>query len=301
MRFLHKDGSLRLLESSLVNRLGDAEVAAIVCNYRDLTRVAGARGAASRHVRACRDRAGAVDAQGRIVLANERLCSILGYTREELVGRTFRDVSHPEDLDASATQRAQLYAGTIAEFTLRKRYLRKDGTTVWVQVTAALVRSANGGPPYEITAFENISEAVRVEAELRQSEQRFRALIENSADGIVLLGADGRISYGSPATTRILGYEDNETLGLDSKALVHPEDIGAFLHDMEDVLRTPAAPSPGAPGCGTRTATTGCSRVPGATCCTCGASRRWRSISAISRNRTVRARRWPTARRASAA
>jgi PAS domain S-box-containing protein len=179
------------------------------------------------------------DRRRRIELANERLCSILGYAREDLVGRTFRDVSHPADRDASAALRAQLYAGTIPEFTLRKRYLRKDGTTVWVQITAAVVRSANGGPLYEITAFEDISEAVRIEAELRQSEQRFRALIENSADGIVLLGADGHIRYGSPATARILGYADNETLGLDSKALVHPEDIGAFLRDMEELLRAP--------------------------------------------------------------
>jgi len=239
VRFVHKDGSQRLLESRAVNRLADADVAGIVCNFRDLTSEADLEARS----RATFEHAGVglaqLDANGRIVLANARLCAILGYSRAELVGRSFRDVSHPEDREASAVPRARMYSGEVHQFTLRKRYLRKDGATVWVQVTAALVRNAGGGPQYEITAFEDISEAVRIEAELKQNEGRFRALIENSADGIVLLDQDGHIRYASPATTRILGYDEGELLGRAGIELAHPEDADSFQRDVEAVSRMP--------------------------------------------------------------
>jgi diguanylate cyclase (GGDEF)-like protein/PAS domain S-box-containing protein len=239
VRFRHKDGSLRLLESTAVNRLADPDVAAIVCNFRDLTSEADLEA----RFRATFEHAAVglaqLNAEGRIVLANERLCAILGYARAELLGLSFRDISHPEDREVSAAERARMYAGEIRQFTLRKRYLRKDGSTVWIQVTAALVRSAGGGPRYEITAFEDVSEAVRIEAELRQSEGRFRALIENSADGIVLLDEAGRIRYGSPATTRILGYEESELVGREAVELLHADDVGSFQRDLAAVNRQP--------------------------------------------------------------
>ena len=240
VRFMHKDGSVRLLESTAVNRIADPDVAGIVCNFRDLTSEADLEA----RFRATFEHAAVglaqLDADGRIVLANERLCAILGYTRAELVELSFRDVSHPEDRESSALPRARMYAGEIRQFALRKRYLRKDGSIVWAQVTAALVRAAGGGPQYEITAFEDISEAVRIEAELKQSEGRFRALIENSADGIVLLDEAGRIRYASPATTRILGYAEGELLGREGVELVHPEDAGGFRRDVATVSCQPA-------------------------------------------------------------
>jgi diguanylate cyclase (GGDEF)-like protein/PAS domain S-box-containing protein len=239
VRFRHKDGNVRVLESTAVNRLADADVAALVCNFRDLTAVADLEA----RLRATFEHAAVglaqLDAEGRIALANERLCAILGHAHEELVGRTFRDLSHPEDREASAGARARMYAGEIQQFSLRKRYLRKDGTTVWTQVTAALVRDAAGVPQYEITAFEDISESVRVEQELRKSEGRFRALIENSADGIVLFDERGRIRYSSPATLRMLGYADGELPGRDGVALVHPEDAAGIREDLATLRRDP--------------------------------------------------------------
>ncbi|HEX9182075.1 MAG TPA: PAS domain S-box protein, partial [Burkholderiales bacterium] len=239
VRYPHKDGSLRLLESTAVNRLADPDVAAIVCNFRDLT----AEAELEARLRATFEHAAIglaqLDAEGRIVLANERLCAILGYPHAELLGLSFRDISHAEDREVSAGLRARMYAGEIQRFTLRKRYQRKDGATVWMQVTAALVRGAGGGPQYEITAFEDISEAMRVEAELKQREGRFRALIENSADGIVLLDGEGCIRYVSPATTRILGYAEGELLGRKGIELVHADDAASFLADVETLSRKP--------------------------------------------------------------
>ena len=69
---------------------------------------------------------------------------------------------------------AQLHAGVIPQFTTRKRYLRKDGTTLWVQLTVSLERDAQGRPSYDVAAFEDVTDAVRAEERLRASESRGR-------------------------------------------------------------------------------------------------------------------------------
>ncbi len=117
-----------------------------------------------------------VDMAGRILLANRRLGEMLGYAREALVGRTVRELSHPADLDATAAQRARLRAGEIPQFTVRKRYLRKDGAAVWVQLTVVLERDAGGAPLYDIAAFEDVSEVVRAEQRGERLGRMYAAL-----------------------------------------------------------------------------------------------------------------------------
>jgi PAS domain S-box-containing protein len=220
---------------------------------RRILRLAGMHQEASRALRSTEERfrttfehaavgLAHTDIEGRVMLANERLCQILGYPREELVGLNFRDLSHPEDRDASAALRASLHRGETQKVSLRKRYLRKSGETVWAQLTLSLVRDAQGNPLYDIAALEDVSEAVRVEQKLQNSERRFRALIDNSAEGIVLMDRDGRILYGSPATSRILGYTESDTIiGSMGADLVHADSIGAFLLDLAELRGTPGA------------------------------------------------------------
>ncbi|MDH4096581.1 MAG: PAS domain S-box protein, partial [Betaproteobacteria bacterium] len=182
VRYRQKDGDTRMLESSLVNRLNDADVTAVVCSHRDV--------GGEEEYRARFDAAfehaplglAHVDLEGRIRLANRRLCAMLDYTREELVGRMVRDLSHPEDVDVTREQRASLRAGEIPQFSVRKRYLRKGGLPVWVRLTVSLARDASGTPLYDIAAFEDVSEDVKKERALRESEDRLRSLVELSTD-----------------------------------------------------------------------------------------------------------------------
>jgi two-component system cell cycle sensor histidine kinase/response regulator CckA len=79
------------------------------------------------------------------------------------------------------------------------------------------------------------------EAELRGSERRFRALVEQSWDAVALFGADGTILYGSPATTRLLGYELSEFVGRNAMELIHPDDQPAIIERLTEAASTPRA------------------------------------------------------------
>lgn len=192
--FRHKNGGLRMLESSLANRLADPDVAAIVCSYRDVTQEEEHRERFSATFENSPVGLAHVDLDGRFQLVNRRLCAMLGYSPAELVGRTVRELSLADDLDAVAELHAQLRAGLIPQFTARKRYLRKDGATLWVQLTVSLERDAQGRPKYDVAAFEDVTEAVRAERAVRDSEQRFRSLVALSSDFYWETDAEHRIS-----------------------------------------------------------------------------------------------------------
>ncbi len=118
----------------------------------------------------------------RFVRVNRRICEILGYPEAELLGKTGREISHPEDLDVINELRPRLYAGEVETVRTDKRYRRKDGSTVWVTLTLALERDAGGRPLYEIAVCDDITPRKEMEAALRESEERFRSLTEMSSD-----------------------------------------------------------------------------------------------------------------------
>jgi diguanylate cyclase (GGDEF)-like protein/PAS domain S-box-containing protein len=103
---------------------------------------------------------------GRWLRVNESLCTIVGYTREQLYGMTFQDITHPEDLDTDLALLEETLAGTRAGYQMEKRYLRPDGEVVWALLSVSLVRDADGAPLHFISQVLDISERKRLEAEL---------------------------------------------------------------------------------------------------------------------------------------
>jgi PAS domain S-box-containing protein len=106
-----------------------------------------------------------VGPDGRFLRVNRVLCEILGYSAQELTGTTFQAITHPEDLDADLSLSGQLARGEIARYTLEKRYIRKNGSIVDIELSASVLRGADGKPVLFISQIEDISERKRAERE----------------------------------------------------------------------------------------------------------------------------------------
>jgi PAS domain S-box-containing protein len=156
---------------------------------------------------------------GRLVRVNQKLCELLGYSQEELLGRTFQELTYPPDLDTNLGLLEQMLAGEISTYTLEKRYVRKDGSLVWVNLTASFKRDQAGRPEYGIAVIEDISarkaaeEALRrLEEELRVRVQELEAIFAAMNEGLLVLGADGTILRTNPAYAALTGWPPGSAL-----------------------------------------------------------------------------------------
>lgn len=178
-----------------------------------------------------------VGLDGRWLRFNEKLCEITGYSRRELETLTFRDVSHPEDHDVDLAQAEDLRAGRIPSYTMEKRYLRKDGSIVWINLTVSLLRDARGQPDYYIAVVEDIS--ARKEAEEMQ-----RMALSAAQAGAWKQDVKTGARVWSPETYHIFGLDRSEG-PLDYRTwlarCVHPDDRGV----VHDAFRQAAATAGG--------------------------------------------------------
>jgi PAS domain S-box-containing protein len=110
-----------------------------------------------------------VGLDGRAWRVNRALCQMLGYAAHELSGMSFRELTHPQDLAEDVGQLQRLLAGEIEEYTLEKRYLRKDGETIWGLLSVSLVRGPEGEPLHYIGVVEDITQSKRATQALHQA------------------------------------------------------------------------------------------------------------------------------------
>jgi PAS domain S-box-containing protein len=166
------------------------------------------------------------DLEGRYTDVNQRVCDILGYTREELLGRSFTHVTHPHEIRESNERRRQAGAGG-AGVQREKRYIRKDGSTVWCLVTSSVVNDAAGKPAYVASIMQDTSERKQAVDLLRDSEARLANAQRIAKTGAWELDLPGNQLHWSEQTFEIFGLETRA--GIDYGAFlerVHPSDLG---------------------------------------------------------------------------
>jgi PAS domain S-box-containing protein len=163
----------------------------------------------------------------RFIRVNRRFCEILGYPEHELIKLRGKDISHPDDADVINEQRPRLYAGEIEEVRLEKRYVRKDGSTVWVNFAMVVERDAEGRPKYEIAVYDDITARKAAEQALGESEARFRRTFQLAGSGLAHVSLDGRFLRVNPRLCEILGYPEKELAGMTVKQISHAEDRDA--------------------------------------------------------------------------
>ena len=166
-----------------------------------------------------------IDAPGpRILYVNEAFTRITGYQPEEVLGKT------PRILQGAKTDQAQLQKVRNAlsrweSITVEVINYCKDGSEFWNEFSLVPVANAKGWYTHWIAVQRDTTERKQVEQALRQSEERFRSLIENALDIIMILDPDGTIGYVSPSVEKVLGYAVTELVGTNVNAFIHPEDL----------------------------------------------------------------------------
>jgi diguanylate cyclase (GGDEF)-like protein/PAS domain S-box-containing protein len=251
-RFLHAEGHTvwASLSVSLV-RDAEGEPLYFVSQIQDVTerkRAESALRESEQRFRGSFERAATgmalVGTDGRFLRVNRSLCEILGYPERELLGKTFQELTHPDDLEFDLEHLRRLLAGEVRTYQTEKRYLHQDGHVVWALLSVSVVHDEEDEPLYFVSQIQDVSERKKVEKVIIESEERFRSLVQNSSDIITILGADGTVLYVSPAVERVTGYRPEEQVGTNAFGSVHPDDREQALNTFAEVLKRPGLHPP---------------------------------------------------------
>ncbi|MDB5173103.1 MAG: putative Response regulator/sensory box histidine kinase, partial [Phycisphaerales bacterium] len=153
-------------------------------------------------------------ASGRFLRVNRRFCEMVGYSADELLQMNFLDLTAPEDMPVTHETLARTMADGTPQYEIDKRYIRKDGRTIRVSINATFVRDASGRPTRRLAVVQDITEQQRAEEALRESEDRFRRLVDQSPDAIFVISDEGRFVNVNRAACQSLGYTREELLQL---------------------------------------------------------------------------------------
>jgi two-component system sensor histidine kinase/response regulator len=130
---------------------------------------------------------------GRWLRVNPALSQIVGYSSDELLGRTFQEITHPDDLAADLAQVQRMLAGDIPTYQMEKRYIHKHGQIVWTLLNVSLVRNSAGEPLYFVSQIQDITVRRHAEEELRRTRSQLMDAIESLDAGFVMYGQDERL------------------------------------------------------------------------------------------------------------
>ena len=144
-----------------------------------------------------------VDFDFRLRRVNKALCNSLGYTVAELLEQRFIDISYADDLRRDVNLAEQLFREEIPSYRIEKRFVKKDGSIAWLDVTAMLIRDDEGKPSYGLAMVEDVSDRKQSNQALRTSEERYRSFVVNSSEGIWRMDVEQPIDTRLPVEEQI--------------------------------------------------------------------------------------------------
>lgn len=157
----------------------------------------------------------------RYLKVNRAFGAMVGYEPREIAGKSFEEITHPEDRERDANLFAQVVRGEIPSYQLSKRYLKKDGETIWANLTRSVVRDSRGAPLYALSMIEDITERKQKDEALRESEERFRVALKNSP--VVVCNQDRLLRY-TWINSPILAWAQQDYVGQTDMEIVGGEE-----------------------------------------------------------------------------
>lgn len=139
-----------------------------------------------------------VSLDGKLIKFNDKMSDILGYSRDHLEGLSFQEVTFPPDLEADLELLRQLLSGEIENYSLEKRYIRRDGSLAWALITVSLRRHPDGSPNHLISVVQDIAQRKAVEGALKARERFLENIFSSIQDGLSILDKDLNIVKVNP-------------------------------------------------------------------------------------------------------
>jgi len=224
------------------------QIKGIIVSYEDIT----ARKKAEKELRQSEEKFSSIfknipdaafyqDTEGIVLDINPRFTEIFGYSREDILGRHIDKIGfYPAN---KVKEGISLSRKTVKEDLINFETIRqkKDGTPVPVRISTSFVKIKDKVMGI-IALYQDITKRKQTEKALRESEERFRALIESSSDIIQVVDLKGVIRFTSPSVRRILGYNPEELINKSSRDIVHPDDIPIVNEGFKKILQNPDKP-----------------------------------------------------------
>ena len=179
-----------------------------------------------------------VSPDGQWLRVNKKLCKVVGYSEEELFKMRFQDITHPDDLRTDVAEAEKLRTGTLDTYSMEKRYIRKDGSLVWVNLTVSVARHANGQLKHFISVVEDITERKAAQEAQRASEARLQLALDASKTALFEWDIEKRSGKWNPQMAAIYGFQPtSEYITAEEwSGLFHSEDVNRLREDAERVL-----------------------------------------------------------------
>ena len=233
--FLRKDGTFFPAQFTSRPIYSDGKITGAVLTFNDITERKQNEEAlqqSEERFRATFNQAavgiGHVTPDGRWLRINQKYCDVVGYTEEEIKTLTIQEITHPDDQETSMRHYQLLLEGKLDNYSLEKRYICKDGSTVWVNLTASMVFDAGGNPMFAVGVVEDISKRKRAEEE-RDWVYKY------SLDMLCVAGFDGYFKRVSPSFEKILGWSEAELLSTSIFKIIHPDDLEASCQEFKSL------------------------------------------------------------------
>jgi len=232
LRFVRKGGEKfegMLSSKSFLDEQGAEKISLVIHDISERKRMENALRQSEERLRLLYENApigiARFDMQGNCTFLNRKFADILGYPMEEAMQLDYLRITLPEERECSTQLVRRLISGELDAVNRERLLLRKNGGTVWVRVTAKIVRDASGKGQYGIAVFEDITERKQIEEALCESEERYREIFEHAPIGISEGTIDGKLVRANPQLSRILGYSLEELRQMPIETLTHPADL----------------------------------------------------------------------------
>jgi diguanylate cyclase (GGDEF)-like protein/PAS domain S-box-containing protein len=179
-----------------------------------------------------------VGLSGNFIFVNDAVCRHLGYSREELIGANFRGQMAEEEIDIVYKAFSNVYITGKPEKVISYKVIRKDGTTAFAEIAGLPLQNRKG----EIIGFRgigrNITKRRQMEDAIRQSEEKYRAILENMQEGYFEVDLAGNFTFFNDSICLLFGYTQEEMMGMNNRQLTNKENAKILFQAFNKIYKT---------------------------------------------------------------